>query len=227
MEINGVSSNQVLLGAEVNHQQLVPLGVACPGDPVVVGVAEVDLVQRYLLYLLVADPRLPIGYQLLRVAHVQRDRARSAGLPGEVFCLGALIEARRRQLLFLYLIIPLLSFKVMDLVQLRSASTDELEPPVPLVCPLDLDGCVDLPLYPDPELRIPLLYLTLQSRILLLQRPMLQAHGFHPILLVHIGHEFLCKKVSILPPLDVTAHRRLQTYGCILLDRQIRVLYKD
>lgn len=99
------------------------------------------------------------------------------------------------------LFFPRLAFEVVDLVQLRGAASDELEPPVPLVCPLDLDRRVDLPLYPDPELGIPLLNLSLQPRILLLQSPMLQSHGLHPILLVHIGHEFLCEQLSVLPPL--------------------------
>lgn len=115
----------------------------------------------------------------------------------------------------------------MDFVQLRCANTNNLEPPVPLVRPLDLDGCIDLPLNPDPELRIPLLDLPLQPRVLLFQSPVLQPHGFNPILLVNISHQFLGEQICVLSPLQVSTRCRLQAYGRIFLNRQVPVLDKD
>ena len=43
-ELRGLRSWLLLLGAEVDHQHLLPLGVARPAESVVVGVAEVYLV---------------------------------------------------------------------------------------------------------------------------------------------------------------------------------------
>ena len=81
----------------------------------------------------------------------------------KLFPLAALVQAWRERTGFhLQLVLLLLKVKVGNLVQLRCAHTYYLEPPVPLVGPLYLDGRINLPLYLDPELRISLFDLPLQ-----------------------------------------------------------------
>ena len=179
-----------------------------------------NVVQRYLLDLLVAYARLPARAQLLRVTQVLWERARGVQLALKALRVAALVQAWRERTGFhLQLVLLLLKVKVGNLVQLRCAHTYYLEPPVPLVGPLYLDGRINLPLYLDPELRISLFDLPLQPRVLLLERPVLQAHFLHPIRLIDVLHQLLPEQIFVLLSLQISTYARLQADGGILFNR--------
>lgn len=182
-----------------------------------------NVVQRYLLDLLVAYARLPARAQLLRVTQFYRERlwerARGVRLALKALWVAALVQARRARARFYFqLVVLLLKVEAGNLVQLCCAHTYYLEPPVPLVGPLYLDGCINLPLYLDPELRISLLDLPLQPRVLLLERPVLQAHFLDPIRPINIVHELLPEQICVLLSLQISARACLQADRGILFD---------
>ena len=169
-----------------------------------------NVVQRYLLDLLVAYARLPARAQLLRVAQFYGERlwerARGVQQALKALWVAALVQAwRARARPRLQLVVLLLEVEAGNLVQLRCAHTYHLEPPVPLEGPLYLDGCINLPLYLDPELRISLLDLPLQPRVLLLERPVLQAHFLNPIRLINVLHQLLPEQIVVLLSLQISA----------------------
>lgn len=170
-----------------------------------------NVVQRYLLDLLVAYARLPACAQLLRVTQVYGERlwerARGVWLALKALWVAALVQARRERTRFcLQLAVLLLKVEAGNLVQLRCAHTYYLEPPVPLVGPLYLDDCINLPLYLDPELCISLLDLPLQPRVLLLECPVLQAHFLDPVRLINVVHQLLPEQICVLLSLQISAH---------------------
>ena len=119
------------------------------------------------------------------------------------------------------------AIEIMNLVEFGRAHADEFESSVPFKCSLDLNGCIYFPLNPDPKLLITLINLLLQSRILLLQLPVLKAHGLHSILLINIRLKFICKHSFVNFALKKGTNGRLQAYCCIVLYGQLLVLDKN
>lgn len=115
-------------------------------------------------------------------------------------------------------LISKIAIEIMNLVEFGRANADELESSVPFKSPLDFNGCINFPLNPDSKLLIPLINLLLQSRILLLQLPMLKAHGFHSILLINVRLKFICKHIFVNFALKKATNGSLQTNCCIVLN---------
>lgn len=83
------------------------------------------------------------------------------------------------------------------LVKLGCPDTNQLESPISAVGSLYFNCCINFPLDSDPKLLISLINLQLQPGILLLELPVLQAHGLHLVLLVDVRHEFFGKHALI------------------------------
>ena len=115
----------------------------------------------------------------------------------------------------------------MNLVKFCGANSNKLKSLVSLICSLNFNSRINFPLNSNPKLLIPLIYLLLQPCVLLLQFPVLQPHGLHPILLIDVVHELLRQHHFENFALKEAPCRRLQANCCIIFYRQLLILDKN